>query len=181
MHFGCHRCDIREVRVYCNLHSITLSTIYNFYCIYNILIPSIIDNCWAWEFSTLEFANVEQILQSKLCTGSASGIHRGSTTVELIIAWIPGLEVWELWVRLCQSWTYLEMVSDTVQEEPAVSYIWASWVWEITGRSSRLPENYLTFTTGIIRLYHWPSSTKVETPYHDNDLILTPIISPQSD
>ena len=25
-----------------------------------------------------------------------------------------------------------------------------------------------------------PSAPKVETPYHDNDLILTPIISPQS-
>jgi hypothetical protein len=86
----------------------------------------------------------------------------------IVIQIMPTLNlIWKWWATLSG-------------KKPAVSYRWTGWVWGKTGWSSRLPENYLTFTTGIIRLYHWPSSTKVETPYHDNDLILTPIISPQS-
>ena len=43
------------------------------------------------------------------------------------------------------------------QGEPAVSYKWAGWVWEITGWSSRLLENY-DHVKGIYRIY--PNSIK---------------------
>ena len=38
--------------------------------------------------------------------------------------------------------------------EPAVSYKWTGWVWENTGWSSRLQENYPFFFWGIYRIYY---------------------------
>ena len=40
---------------------------------------------------------------------------------------------------------FLNIIPNNDRGEPAVSYKWTGWVWEITGWSSRLQENYRSF------------------------------------
>jgi hypothetical protein len=41
------------------------------------------------------------------------------------------------------------------QGEPAATYRWPGWVWEITGWSSKLQENYQSFLEELIRFFNY--------------------------
>ena len=51
------------------------------------------------------------------------------------------------------------VVCDNDRGEPVVSYRWTGWVWEITGWSSRLQENYPSFERN---LWNIPQFSKEE-------------------
>ena len=78
----------------------------------------------------------------------------------------------KVWVKCdCFEALHIEMHVHTSNLNTSRSHMTKSKlesVWEINAPAWPIPKG-LTL-----------SSTKVQTPYHDNDLILTPIISPQS-
>ena len=80
-------------------------------------------------------------------------------TITNNIAPMPTQNPWA-WVGIgmgtqCRAMLYIPQPTD--RGEPAVSYKWNGWVWEITGLSSRLQDNYQAFK----RIYGiYPNSIK---------------------